>query len=112
MPKYIYIFRGVDADKEGLSPAEIEEVMGRWSAWAGTFAARDAMLGGQRLETAGRVVGNGGVVTDGPFAESKEYVGGFFIVECADLAEAAELAKDCPGLASKGSTVEVRQVSE
>lgn len=55
------------------------------------------------------VKGPKGVVTDGPFAESKELVGGYFIVRAASIEEAAEIAKDCPDLALNGN-VEIREV--
>ncbi len=108
MPEYVYIFRGVESQKQELSPDQMQRVMARWSKWADSFASRGAMRGGSRLAPEGSVVDSNQLVSDGPFVESKELVGGFFIVECDSLEEACELAKGCPGLDHPGMTVEVR----
>jgi len=65
------------------------------------------------LERTGKIVSgkNGRIVADGPFAESKEAIGGYFLLQVDDLDEAVEIAKDCPAL-EYGSTVEVRPIAE
>ena len=65
--------------------------------------------GGEALMPTGKTVRPDNVVTDGPYAESKELVGGYFLVKAASLEEASELAKSCPDL-PLGGTVEVRDV--
>lgn len=110
MPKYMYVFRGVEASKTGLTAEEHAAVMRRWSKWAATFREKDMIRDGSPLEPDGVVVDGSGVVSDGPFVESKELIGGYFVIECDNLAEAAELARGCPGLEHAGMTVEVRAV--
>ena len=65
------------------------------------------------MERTGKIVSgkNGRIVADGPFAESKEAIGGYFLLQVDDLDEAVEIAKDCPVL-EYGSTVEVRPIAE
>lgn len=111
MPRFMYVFRGTHVLKE-RSREEYGETMDGWRAWADSFRDRGAMFGGSPLEVQGRVVGGDGLVTDGPFAEGKELVGGFFLVECKNLDEATDLARQCPGLGEPGVTVEVRPCLE
>lgn len=112
MPRFMYVFRGVESSKADLTPEETKDVMGRWSAWAATFRERGMMKDGAPLAAEGKVVEGeeGRVVSDGPFVESKELIGGYFVIECDSLDEAAELARGCPGLEHPGMTVEVRSV--
>jgi hypothetical protein len=113
MPAYVYLFRIDDASqREAMgTPERAQQSMQRWLTWireletSGHLSQR-----GQPLERDGKVVrGRQKVVTDGPFAESKDVVNGFLIVEAKDANEAAELAKGCPILDGNGS-VEVRPV--
>ncbi len=108
MPEYMYIFRGIESQKQSLSPEQMQKLMERWSRWAKSFAERDALKGGSPLAEGGKVVDSQLAISDGPFAESKELIGGYFVVECASLDEAAEYAKACPGLEHPGMTVEIR----
>lgn len=84
----------------------------RWNDWYEGLAARGKVQHGRPLGLTGRVVAgaNGERVTDGPYAEAKEVVGGYFFLSVADIDEATEIAKGCPGL-SLGLTVEVRPVA-
>ncbi len=84
----------------------------QWNDWYDGLAARGQVEHGRPLGPEGRVVsGPGGTrVVDGPFAETHEVVGGYFFLTVADLDEATEIAKQCPGLAI-GLTVEVRPVA-
>jgi len=82
--------------------------MQKWQAWIVEGIQKGWMLNpGDGLKPEGRVVNAKKVVTDGPFVESKEIVGGFSIVQADALDRAAELAKGCPCLLT-GGTVEVR----
>ncbi|GAA0538181.1 YciI family protein [Chitinophaga japonensis] len=109
MKDFMFIFHnGSSAGK--LSPEEMQDNMQQWMAWIDELKAKGLYVAGEALLPAGKMVkGPKGVVTDGPFAESKELVGGFFIVKAATLDEAVEMAKDCPDL-PLNSTVEVREV--
>jgi len=105
------IFRGTDWYK-GLSPEEMQQVGDKWMAWFKGLMASGKATAGNPLEREGKIVSgkNGRVVSDGPFAESKETIGGYFLLKVDTIDEAVAIAKDCPGL-SYGIRVEVRQVA-
>jgi hypothetical protein len=106
---YLLLFRGNVWDK-GLSPAQLQKVVSDWMAWFERLKEEGKCLGGHPLEDEGKVVsGKQRTVADGPFAESKEAIGGYFYLTVADENEAIEIAKQCPGL-EYGSVVEVRPV--
>jgi hypothetical protein len=109
--EYILLFRGTDWHK-GLSPEEIQEVVKQMYAWLDRLTAEGKAKGGKPLFPEGKIVSQkkGRSVADGPFAESKEAIGGFFLLELNSLAEATEIAKDFPGL-NYGASVEVRPVA-
>ena len=111
-PQYMFLFRGNDWHK-GLSPEEMQKVAGQWMAWFERLAAQGKVTAGSPLEKEGKMVSgpNGRVISDGPFAESKETIGGYFLLQVASLDEAVAIAQQCPGL-SYGAKVEVRPVAE
>ncbi len=105
------LFRGTQWDK-GLSPEEIQKMLGQWNAWLERLTLQGKVKSAQPLEREGKIVsGKGRVVADGPFAESKEAIGGYFLLQVDDLDDAVEIAKECPALAH-GVTVEVRPVAD
>ena len=109
---FLLLFRNAGPDTHaGLSPAEREQLTKAWNDWYGGLAAEGKVQHGRPLGLEGRVVSGarGQWVMDGPFAETKEVVGGYFFLTVANLHEATEIAKGCPGLAL-GLTVEVRPV--
>jgi hypothetical protein len=110
--EYMLLFRGNDWHK-GLSPEEMQEVASQWMAWFNRLTAQGKAKAGNPLEREGKLVSgkNGRVVADGPFAESKEAIGGYFLLQVKSLDEAVAIAKECPGLAY-GAVVEVRPVAE
>jgi len=96
-----------------MSPEQIQEMMKPWQDWMGSIAAQNKLVSrGHRLDSEGKVVKANNVVTNGPYVEIKEAVGGYGIVRARDIEEAAELAKGCPILKMPGGTVEVRPVVE
>jgi hypothetical protein len=109
--EYILLFRGTDWHK-GLSPEEIQEVVKQMYAWLDRLTAEGKAKVGKPLFPEGKVVSQkkGRSVADGPFAESKEAIGGFFLLEVGSLDEATEIAKNFPGL-NYGASVEVRPVA-
>ena len=108
---YLLLFRGNVWDR-GLSPEQIQKVVADWMAWFEGLKAEGKCLGGHPLEERGKVVaGKQRTVADGPFAESKEAIGGYFHLTVTDENEAIEIAKQCPGL-EYGSVVEVRPVAD
>ncbi|MBV8968872.1 MAG: hypothetical protein JO331_07405 [Verrucomicrobia bacterium] len=98
--------------KDDTSPQEMEEMMHKWIAWIEGLEKAGKLLGANPLERAGKTISgkNGETVTDGPFAESKEAVGGYFLLKVPDFEEAVAIARGCPGLAY-GLSVEVRPVA-
>ena len=111
-PEYMLLFRGNDWHK-GLSADEIERVSNEWMGWFKGLGAQGKVIAGSPLEPEVRIVSNssGSVVADGPFAESKEAIGGYFLLRVNTFEEAVAIAKQCPGL-RYGALVEVRQVAE
>lgn len=110
-PEYMLLFRGNDWYK-GLSAEEMQQVSDRWMAWFKRLVAQGTAVAGSPLEREGKVVSgkNGLVVADGPFAESKESIGGYFLLRVNSINEAVAIAKECPGL-PYGAVVEVRPVA-
>jgi hypothetical protein len=108
MEKYIFLFRG--GDVSNLSPQQQEAQMGKWMAWVDKLSKEGKYLAGEPLLPGGRTIsGSKKTVTDGPFTEAKEVIGGFFMVQAKNLDEATEMAKDSPDY-DWGGTVEVREV--
>jgi hypothetical protein len=109
---YLLLFRGNVWDR-GLSPAQLQKVVSDWMAWFERLKAEGKCAGGHPLEEEGKVVSGkqGRTIADGPFAESKEAIGGYFYLTVADQNEAIEIAQQCPGL-EYGAVVEVRPVAD
>ena len=107
---YMLLFRGKQWDR-GLSPEELQQAIDRVMAWMEGLKNQGKVKGGQPLGPESKMVSarNGRTVADGPFAESKEAVGGFLQIEAATLDEAVAIAKTCPTL-EYGITIEVRPV--
>jgi hypothetical protein len=108
MARFLFLYRGNSDNHGKLSPEEMQQHMQKWQTWL-TEGLRQGWLveAGDGLKKAGRVVNAKKVVTDGPFVEAKEVVGGFSVVQAETIDVAAELAKGCPGLLI-GGRVEVR----
>ena len=104
------LFRGTDLRKD-LSPEELQKVTDNWMAWFKRLTEEGKALAGNPLEREGKIVsGKDRIVSDGPFAESKEAIGGYFLLDVATLDEAVAIARECPGL-PYGIRVEVRPVA-
>lgn len=112
MSEFVYLYRG---GERADSPQRAEQQMQRWVAWMKELGEKGHIKDrGQPLEPTGKVVRANGkqkVVTDGPYPESKDLVGGYTLIEAKDLAQAAELSKGCP-IFESGGFVEVRPVME
>ncbi len=110
MNDYLYLFRG-GVDMKTLPPEQLQQLMGAWFGWIAELRRTGAYQAGDPLDDAGRVVSRpgGATVTDGPYAEGKEEVGGYIIVSARDLDQATALSKGCPILGNGGS-VEIRPI--
>ena len=109
---YMLLFRGTNWDK-GLSDEVRMKVVSDWYAWFDRLKQEGRCAGGHPLQDTGKLIAGkkGRTVADGPFAESKEAVGGYFYIHVADEAEAIAIAQQCPGL-DYGAVVEVRPVAD
>jgi len=106
MSEFVFLYRGGEA---GRSPEKMQQTMQKWMGWLKDLEQKGHIKDqGQPLERAGKLVkGRQKTVTDGPFPEAKDVVGGYTVIEARDLAQAVELSKGCPILENDG-TVEVR----
>jgi hypothetical protein len=94
-----------------LSPEQLQQQIEKYMRWIDNLRGKGHFLAGEPLEEKGRVIEGkkAQTVTDGPFTESKEEVGGYFIISAKDLDAAVELSRDCPILENNGS-IEVRPI--
>lgn len=110
MKEFLLVFR---ADYSAISEAS-EEMKEQWNSqwmdWINGIVSQGKMAGGNHLGQEGKVLKAGGIVTDGPYAEIKESVLGYIIVQGNSYEEAVELARPCPLLNGEGNSVEVREV--
>ena len=111
MKDFLFVFRRNFVNNEAQpSPQQLQDMMKPWQDWMDDIAAQNKLVSaGSRLASEGKVVKSKTMVTDGPYIEMKEAIGGYIIVRTETLEEAAELAKGCPILLI-GGNVEVRQV--
>jgi hypothetical protein len=109
MAKFMFLQRGGSENRPEMTPEQLQAGMKAWMDWGKNGAEEGWLLDpGSPLSGGGAVVKSDLTVTDGPFAESKELVGGYIIVEAPDLAAACELAKQTIKLAG-GGKIEVRE---
>lgn len=113
MSQFLYLYRMNDEARQQAmgSPERAQQSMQRWMSWMQDLERRGHLKDrGQPLERTGKVVrGQQKTVTDGPFTEAKDLVGGFTLVEARDIEQAVELSRGCPILDGGGS-VEVRPI--
>jgi len=110
MANFMLILGGADVDKRSGNPALAPAMLERYMAWIQGMRERGQYVGSYKLhdQTGRRLTIRGGEVIDGPFIESKDAVGGIFLVDAASLDEAAEIARSCPNLDLQNGYVEVR----
>ena len=110
MKEYLFLFRGGNMPE---SPEESQAHMQRWMQWMGDLSNQGKFVGAQPLNKEGKQVkGNKKLVTDGPFMEGKEMVGGYLICKDVNYEEAVEISKGCPILAFDNGIVEIREIDE
>jgi hypothetical protein len=110
---FMLIFRNGGPDTHAhLNADQRARLAKQWNDWVEGLAQQKKLQHGRPLALSGRVVtGAKGIVTDGPYAEATEVIAGYLSLSVADLDEATEIAKQCPGL-PLGLTVEVRQLAD
>jgi hypothetical protein len=112
MAKFMLLLKG-QGNWDQMSPSEMEAAYKQYSGWSRQLRDENRFIDGDELDRACKIISPGptSVITDGPFAESKEAVGGYYMITANDLDEAAKIALGCPHLKFGGS-VEVRPVVE
>lgn len=113
MKEFVLLFRQpANFNFSSISPNEMEALLKKWKEWTGSIESQGRMVSnGIRLSTEGKVLKPGGVVTDGPFVEIRERLGGFMVIKAESLEEAVTLSHGCPAIDTNGS-VEIRPVFE
>ena len=111
MKEYLLLFRGGNNADAHPSPEESQAYMQRWIAWMTELGKQGKFVGAQPLGKTGKQVkGTKKVVSDGPFMEGKETVGGYLICKADSYEAAVEISKDCPILEFDNGIVEVREI--
>lgn len=111
MKDYLLVYRADFSFMPNRTPEEMQAMSKRWMDWLGSIAAQNKLTDrGNRLEGSGKVIKGDNTITNGPYAEIKESIGGYSIVKADSYEAAIELAKGCPIL-KLGGNVEVREVS-
>ena len=113
--RYLLLICTDETNDQALSPDEEAALMADYNAFGEEMGRRGVLLGGERLRpttdaTTVRVRDGQTITSDGPFAETKEQMGGYFMVDCKDLDEAIEVASKIPS--AKRGTIEVRPIWE
>lgn len=115
MNGYMLLLHSTTRSETEPSAEEIQGIIAEYLAWRDEIAGQDRLIGGEKLANEGgkhiRANGGGIRVTDGPYAEVKEALGGFFAIKAADYDEAVEISKTCPHL-KYGGWIEVREIDE
>jgi hypothetical protein len=109
--RFILLLYGDEAAELALSPAERRAIVDRHMEFSRRLGEQGVIVGGDPLHPSSEAaVVRAGNVSDGPFAETKEQLGGYYVIECAGRDEALEYARQVP--ASPGSAVEVRRLAD
>ncbi|WP_207512852.1 YciI family protein [Longitalea luteola] len=112
MKEYLLVYRTDFNNMPKPTAEEMQALSKRWMDWIGSIAAQNKLGNrGNRLEVSGKVIKSDGTITNGPYAEIKESIGGYSIVKAESYDAAIELAKGCPVL-TVGGNVEVREISQ
>jgi len=115
MPEFMLLLHDRPGIYRAASPRRMQEIIERYRAWSHDLSAKGRLVGGHKLtDDDGKVLGpgtNGVLVKDGPYSETKEVVGGYFLIEAADYADAVEISRGCPHL-EFGGYIELRQIDK
>jgi hypothetical protein len=110
MAQYMLLLKG--ADFSDLSPEDAQGVIGKYMAWSRQIRDQGHYVAGDELADPVTVIegyGDAARAVDGPFTETKEMIGGYFIIQAKDLDEAVKVAGGCPHQRYKG-TIELREI--
>src|SRR5262245_3181723 len=111
MPKYMCLLRsapGGQGSREAPSPAQMQQMFAAFTAWKDKFKDQIADLGG-KLKATGKWLTTAGV-TDGPFVEVKEIIGGYMVISAASYDDAIAVARESPGY-MPGASLEIREIA-
>jgi hypothetical protein len=107
--RYLCLHRRVPGERQQPSPAQMQEMQAVFNRWKEKYNANILDMGGP-LKPGGKVLTASGV-TDGPFTEAKEMVGGYMLVSAESFEQAVEVARESPALMMPGSSVEIRELA-
>ncbi len=114
MPQFILLLHESPNYADGLSPEQMQALFGRYRDWGKKLRDQGRIAASSKLKDGeGRVLRKNGakpVVTDGPYAESKEVIGGYYVIEADDYDHAVETARECPHIDL--GTIEIRQLDK
>jgi hypothetical protein len=108
MSQFVMLLWETPATFANASPTEIQAIIGEYVAWRKAMGAAGKLTGGQKLRDEGGKHLSGGTVSDGPYVETNEIIGGYFQIEAADYAEAIEISRSCPHL--RFGRIELREI--
>jgi len=111
MKEFMMIFRHTPIADFQMSPEQLQASIKQWQDWIGGIAAQGKFIGTNQLGFEGKTLKPNNVITDGPYAEVKEIVGGYILVKANSIDEALTLAEGCPILLM-GGHVEVRNIMQ
>ena len=101
MANYMLLLKG--GEYKGYSPEEMQKILEKYMAWSGKLRSEGRYKGGEELNKTGRVLRwQGNQVVDGPYTETKEAVGGFYLIEAKDYDDAVSISRGCPHLEFRG----------
>ena len=110
MKEFLLIFRTDYNTMQQRTPEQMQATTQKWMDWVKDITTQDKLVNrGNRLQNSGRIVKQNNVVTNGPYTDIKESIGGYSIIKAESYDDAAEIAKNCPVLLS-GGNVEVREI--
>lgn len=109
MTKFMMLFRHIPNSATEPSTEDMSGEIKKWQDWIGSIAAQGKFIGTNQLQDSGKMLSPEHVITDGPYTEVKEIVGGYMMVKAENYDDALEMAKGCPVL-TYGNTVEVREI--
>ncbi len=111
MAQFIMFVRGGD-DYTHYTPEQVQKTVQKYRDWSEALHRQKRLVSAEKLKDESRVLRlrDGQIVVDGPFAETKEGIGGYYLIEAANEAEAITIAKGCPIFAEKGGNIELREI--